>query len=159
MTEQFEVMSRENVRRQFTECFRGAEFSAWDDLESPVIRISPDRKMGWMIVRVPIAYTKKEAASAMSKEDTVMAWVSAYEKREGKWLPVANATTSKTLGKLRRGLALVPGVKRERLPLWRYLSFDKAFSSLLRLSRALHHPGLAGRARPPDLHRTSRGAP
>ena len=106
MTEQFEVMSRENVRRQFTEYFRGAEFSAWDDLEPPVIRISPDGKMGWMIVRVPIAYTKKDAADAMSKEDTVMAWVSAYEKREGKWLLVANDTTSKTLGKLRRGLPL-----------------------------------------------------
>ena len=44
------VMSREDVRKQFTEYFRGTEFSAWDDLEPPVIRISPDGKMGWMIV-------------------------------------------------------------------------------------------------------------
>jgi hypothetical protein len=35
------VMSREDVRKQFTEYFRGTEFSAWDDLEPPVIRISP----------------------------------------------------------------------------------------------------------------------
>jgi hypothetical protein len=51
--------------------------------------------MGWMIVRVRIAYTKKDAGGATSKEDTVMAWMSAYEKRDGKWLLVANATTSK----------------------------------------------------------------
>lgn len=89
------VMSREDVRKQFTEYFRGAEFSAWDDLEPPVIRISPDAKMGWMIVRVRIAYTKTDAGGATSKEDTVMAWISAYEKRDGKWLLVANATTSK----------------------------------------------------------------
>ena len=89
------VMSREDVRKQFTEYFRGAEFSAWDDLEPPVIRISPDGKMGWMIVRVRIAYTKKDAGGSTSKEDTVMAWMSAYEKRNGKWLLVANATTSK----------------------------------------------------------------
>jgi hypothetical protein len=89
------VMSREDVRKQFTEYFRGAEFSAWDDLEPPVIRISPDGKMGWMIVRVRIAYTKKDAGGGTSKEDTVMAWMSAYEKRDGKWLLVANATTSK----------------------------------------------------------------
>ena len=88
------VMSREDVRKQFTEYFHGAEFSAWDDLEPPVIRISPDGKMGWMIVRVRIAYTKTDAAGAPSKEDTVMAWMSAYEKRDGKWLLVANATTS-----------------------------------------------------------------
>ena len=89
------VMSREDVRKQFTEYFRGAEFSAWDDLEPPVIRISPDGKMGWMIVRVRIAYTKTEAGGATSKDDTVMAWMSAYEKRDGKWLLVANATTSR----------------------------------------------------------------
>jgi hypothetical protein len=88
------VMSREDVRKQFTEYFRGAEFSAWDDLEPPIIRISPDGKMGWMIVRVRIAYTKTDAGGATSKEDTVMAWMSAYEKRDGKWLLVANATTS-----------------------------------------------------------------
>ena len=89
------VMSREDVRKQFTEYFRGAEFSAWDDLEPPIIRISPDGKMGWMIVRVRIAYTKTDAGGATSKEDTVMAWMSAYEKHDGKWLLVANATTSK----------------------------------------------------------------
>jgi hypothetical protein len=89
------VMSREDVRKQFTEYFRGADFSAWDDLEPPIIRISPDGKMGWMIARVRIAYTKTDAGSATSKEDTVMAWMSAYEKHEGKWLLVANATTSK----------------------------------------------------------------
>ena len=89
------VMSREDVRKQFTEYFRGAEFLAWDDLEPPTIRISPDGKMGWMIVRVRIAYTKTDAGGATSKEDTVMAWMSAYEKHDGKWLLVANATTSK----------------------------------------------------------------
>jgi len=89
------VMSREDVRKQFTEYFRGAEFSAWDDLEPPLIQISPDGKMGWMIARVRIAYTKTDAGGATSKEDTVMAWMSAYEKRDGKWLLVANATTSK----------------------------------------------------------------
>jgi hypothetical protein len=48
-----------------------------------------------MIVRVRIAYTKKDAGGSTSKEDTVMAWMSAYEKRDRKWLLVANATTSK----------------------------------------------------------------
>lgn len=89
------VMSREDVRKQFAEYFRGTEFSAWDDLEPPIIRVSPDGKAGWMIVRVRIAYTKTDAGGATSKEDTAMAWMSAYEKRDEKWLLVANATTSK----------------------------------------------------------------
>ena len=89
------VVSREDVSKQFTEYFRGIEFSAWDDLEPPAIRVSPDGKMGWMIARVRIAYTKTDAGGATSKEDTIMAWLSTYEKRDGKWLLVANATTSK----------------------------------------------------------------
>ena len=89
-----QVKSREDVRKQFTEYFRGTEFSAWDDLQPPVIHVSPDGKMGWMIVRVRIAYTKTDASGVASKEDTVMAWMSVYEKRDGKWFHVANATTT-----------------------------------------------------------------
>jgi hypothetical protein len=40
------VMSRDDVRKQFTEYFCGAEFSAWDDLEPPIIQVSPDGKNG-----------------------------------------------------------------------------------------------------------------
>jgi ketosteroid isomerase-like protein len=87
------AMSHDDVRKQFTEYFRGTEFSAWDDLEPPIIHISPDGQMGWMIVRVRIAYTKTDASGAKSKEDAVMAWMSVYEKRDGKWLHFANAST------------------------------------------------------------------
>jgi|SRR5215472_7295877 len=85
-------MTREDVRKQFTEYFSGIEFSAWDDLEPPIIEVSPDGKMGWMIVRVRIAYTKMDAKDAVSKEDTVMSWMS--EKRDRKWLLIADASTS-----------------------------------------------------------------
>jgi hypothetical protein len=88
-----EVRSRDEVGKRFTEYFQGTEFSAWDDLEPPIIQASPDGKMGWMICRVRVAYTKTHASGAKSKEDTVMAWMSAYEKHNGKWLLVANATT------------------------------------------------------------------
>jgi hypothetical protein len=88
-----EIRSKDSMRQRFTEYFRGAEFTAWDDLEPPVIHVSPDGQMGWMIVRVKIAYTKPDAAGKKQFEQTVMAWMSAYEKREGKWLHVANTTT------------------------------------------------------------------
>ena len=89
-----EVRTREEVRQRFTEYFQGAEFSAWDDLEPPMVQVSPDGQMGWMIVRVRVAYTKTDAAGVKSKEDSVLAWMSAYEKRDGKWMHVANTTTS-----------------------------------------------------------------
>jgi hypothetical protein len=50
--------------------------------------------MGWMIVRVKVAYTKTDKSGKKSSEETVMAWMSTYEKREGKWMHVANVTTT-----------------------------------------------------------------
>jgi hypothetical protein len=89
-----QVRSRDEVRKQFTQYFQGTKFTAWNDLEPPIIHVSPDGQMGWMIVRVRIAYTKTDASGAQSKEDTVMAWMSVYEKHDGKWLHVANASTT-----------------------------------------------------------------
>lgn len=88
-----ERQTSEALRKRFTEYFARAQFSAWDDLEPPIIRVSPDGQMGWMIVRVKLTYTETGAAEKKTPVETVMAWMSAYEKREGKWLHVANTTT------------------------------------------------------------------
>jgi hypothetical protein len=48
--------SKGQLRQQFMEYLNGAKFSAWDDLEPPIIHVSPDGQMGWMIVRARIAY-------------------------------------------------------------------------------------------------------
>jgi len=88
-----EHQSKEQLRHRFEEYFRGAEFSAWDDLEPPIIHVSPDGQMGWMILRVKVAYTQTDPGGKKTGEQTVMAWMSAYEKRDGKWLHVANITT------------------------------------------------------------------
>ena len=88
-----QTQTKEDLRKRFTEYFQGAEFSAWDDLEPPIIHVSPDGQMGWMVVRVKIAYSKTDAAGKKTQEQSVIAWMSVYEKREGKWLHVANAST------------------------------------------------------------------
>ena len=89
-----QTQSPDDLRKRFTQYFQGAEFSAWDDLEPPIIHVSPDGQMGWMIVRVKIAYSKTDSAGKKTQEESVLAWMSAYEKRDGKWFTVANATTS-----------------------------------------------------------------
>jgi hypothetical protein len=53
-------MSIADVRERFQEYFTHARFSAWDHLEPPVVRASPDGKSAWMIVRVRIAYSKAD---------------------------------------------------------------------------------------------------
>ena len=82
------------MRKRFTEYFQGAEFTAWDDLEPPIIHVSPDGMMAWMIVRVKVAYTKANASGKKTQESTVLAWLSCYEKQGGKWIHTANVTTA-----------------------------------------------------------------
>ena len=86
-------MSREDVRAKFVEYFKNAQFSAWDDVEPPIVRVSADRTMGWMIVRVRIAYSKTDASGKKTNENTVGAWMSAYEKQNGTWMMTAVTST------------------------------------------------------------------
>jgi len=85
--------SKDELRKRFTEYFGGAEFTSWDDLEPPIVHISPDGRMGWMIVRVKIAINRSDSTGKRTTENVVMAWMSAYEKHDGKWQHMANATT------------------------------------------------------------------
>jgi hypothetical protein len=49
--------------------------------------------MGWMIVRVRIAYTETDASGKKTNENTVGAWMSAYEKQNGTWIMTAVTST------------------------------------------------------------------
>ncbi len=84
--------TRDENRKLFEEYFRGSKHTAWDDLEPPVIRISPDGQMAWAIYRV---HSRYEQTRDGKKEVTefVAAWMSAYEKRNGKWEMTAVAST------------------------------------------------------------------
>ncbi len=88
------LLTPEDVRAKFTDYFRRADFSAWDDLEPPVVRVSSDGQMGWMIVRVHIAYTEREKSGSNTKHDSTAAWMAAYEKRDGNWVMTAVTSTS-----------------------------------------------------------------
>jgi hypothetical protein len=87
-------MSPEAVRVKFLEYFKHSQFSAWDDVDPPIIRVSPDGKMAWMIVRVHIAYTETDTSGKKTNQSTVGAWMSAYEKqKDDTWLMTAVTST------------------------------------------------------------------
>jgi ketosteroid isomerase-like protein len=83
-------MTRDELRSRFRDYFAKARFSAWDDLAAPVVHVSPDGRLGWMIVQVQVSYTEHGKARAT---DETLAWMSAYEKRNGTWMLTAVTTT------------------------------------------------------------------
>lgn len=85
--------TREENHRRFARYFQRAEFAAWDDLIPPIIYVSPDGQMAWMVVRVKVKYDWPDSGGKKSTEEYISAWLSVYEKHEGKWNHVANAST------------------------------------------------------------------
>lgn len=82
-----------DTRRMFAEYFRGAKYYEWDDVEEPIIRVSEDASMAWMITRIRVRRVQKDAAGAEREEKFVYAGITTYEKRGGRWVRVANVST------------------------------------------------------------------
>lgn len=85
--------TKAGARKMFTEYFRGAKYYEWDDLEEPIIRVSKDGSMAWMITRVRVRRVQKDKAGAEVEEKFVYAGLRTYEKQGGKWMRAANAST------------------------------------------------------------------
>jgi len=62
-------------------------------LEEPIVRVSNDASMAWMIVRTRIRRVQKNADGTEKQENVVYAGIMTYEKRDGRWMRVANVST------------------------------------------------------------------
>lgn len=81
-------------RAFFENYFKGATYYEWDDLEPPIIRISADATMAWVIVRTQVRRTTRlEGAEEPREIRFVYAGIMTYEKNEGNWVQVANVST------------------------------------------------------------------
>lgn len=80
-------------RKMFAEYFRGAKYYEWDDVEEPIVRVSKDASMAWMITRIRVRRVQRDAAGVEQEEKFVYAGIMTYEKRDGRWMRVANVST------------------------------------------------------------------
>ena len=87
---------KEDVRKMFTGYFRDAKYYEWDDLEEPIIRVSNDASMAWMITRTKVRRVQKTVDGTEKEEKFVYAGIMTYEKRDGRWARVANVSTVET---------------------------------------------------------------
>jgi hypothetical protein len=70
-------------------------FQEWDDLAPPLIRISPDGGMAYVVVRKSVRLTAPDSSGVAQPEHTVFAWVEVYEKRGGQWTRTLVASTDR----------------------------------------------------------------
>jgi hypothetical protein len=87
---------REQVRASFQAYFDASTFAAWDDVTPPRIRISADGRMAYVIVekRVHVTITPSRGGAAVLQR-VRYAWLSVYEKIDGRWRMTAIASTER----------------------------------------------------------------
>ncbi len=85
----------EEYRVRFQAYFDRSTFVEWADLEPPLIRISPDGHMAYVVVRKRVRLSAVDSAGASRQEHTVFAWLEVYEKRGGRWTLMALASTDR----------------------------------------------------------------
>jgi hypothetical protein len=89
------ISSPEENRSRMQEYFDRSTFQAWDDIDPPHLRVSPDGRMAWKIVRKRVRLTGPDSAGRPVAEDVVYAWVEIYQKAEDRWILKAVASTDR----------------------------------------------------------------
>ena len=82
-----------DTRNTFETYFKDATYHEWDDLEPPIVRVSNDGSMGWIITRLKVRRTQKDATGVEREQKFVYAGIMTYQKHDGKWIKVANVST------------------------------------------------------------------
>ena len=77
----------------FAEYFKGAKYYEWDDLEPPIVRVSNDASMAWMIVRTRVRRVQTQSGGKATERRFVYAGIMVYEKKGARWVRVANVST------------------------------------------------------------------
>ncbi len=83
---------------QYREYLAGVEFSEYRDLVEPLVRVSQDGTLAWLIVQVKIAGSQLDRQGGKKAFDSVWAWIELYEKRDGRWFRVGEVSNAKPSG-------------------------------------------------------------
>ena len=82
-------VERRDGRRAY---LQAARFTRYEDVREPLVRISTDGTLGWLIAEVAVAGTLPAADGSLEAFDEVWAWIELYERTPDGWKLVGNAS-------------------------------------------------------------------
>lgn len=80
---------------QFRQYLENTEFEAYRDLIDPIVRVSKDGTLGWLIAQVKVAGTRTYGGGESKSFDNVWAWIELYEKKNGRWYRIGDVSNVK----------------------------------------------------------------
>ena len=70
-------------------------FSEYRDLREPIVTVSADGTLGWVMVQVHAVGEQTGADGETHRVEFTSAWIELYQKRDGRWLRVGNVSNFK----------------------------------------------------------------
>lgn len=93
--------TREESLQRFSGYLESVRFLEWSDISPPVIRISDDGTMAYVIVQKRVRLVTADSGPDTEQEQTVFAWTETYEKRGGVWKITSVTSTDRPGGDVR----------------------------------------------------------
>jgi hypothetical protein len=84
-----EIVTREQMRQQFTERFDRVKYSSWEDTAPPKVYVSPDGQMAWMLIEIKARLSDRSGPDAGVERGFISSWIATFEKQPGAWRMVA----------------------------------------------------------------------
>ncbi|MCA9988669.1 MAG: nuclear transport factor 2 family protein [Anaerolineales bacterium] len=81
------------IRTQFSSYLGNTDFSEYADLSEPIVGISADGSMGWLIAQVKVSGQQQVGDGSVQPLDFVSAWLMLYERRDDRWVRLADVST------------------------------------------------------------------
>jgi Domain of unknown function (DUF4440) len=87
--------SKEERKEFLGPYLQGTRFSTYRDVVAPIVKVSADGSLGWVIVQVEARGEYTGEDGTVQPVEFVSAWISLDEKRNGRWLSVGNVSNFK----------------------------------------------------------------
>ena len=81
----FDRVTREQFLQRFTNYFKTAKYSSFDNMVPPVAHVAPDGNSGWVAVQIKAHITNTAPDKPPEETDFQYAWLATFEKQQGKW--------------------------------------------------------------------------
>lgn len=74
---------------------RSVRFERYADAIAPIVKVSPDGRLGWVIAKVEVRGAARTKQGGEEPFEFVSAWIELYEKRGGRWVRIGNVSNFK----------------------------------------------------------------
>ena len=87
--------SRKDIAAEYERYLATTTFTEYRDLQEPLVGFSRDGSVAWSVVQVKVAGSERAETGPENKFDLVWAWITLYERKDGRWIWLGEASTFK----------------------------------------------------------------